>query len=376
MAGIYIHIPFCKQQCTYCDFHFSTTFEVYRTEIINAIVEEIEQRKSYLEKQEIRTIYFGGGTPSILLQIEIQAILNKIYSVFDIAKNVEVTLEANPDDINIENLESWKKVGVNRLSIGLQSFKKSDLEWMNRAHTVDESFQCVRLAKQNGFEDITVDLMYGLPDLSMEEWENHIQEVLDLDVPHISAYCLTVEEKTVLSNWVGKGKIVPASEDQQSDQFLKLIQKLEANKFVQYEISNFSKPGHESKHNSNYWKGEWYLGVGPSAHSFNGASRSWNLRNNKRYISAITEGLTYIESEELSKVDQFNERLLIGLRTIYGVNLDDLACLLPISTRFKEVLLNFKEKEWIVQLDNRLTLTKEGKLRADYIASELFYDKK
>ncbi|MEJ6583170.1 MAG: radical SAM family heme chaperone HemW [Crocinitomicaceae bacterium] len=374
MAGIYIHIPFCKQKCTYCDFHFSTTFEVYRSAMIDSIVREIESRKGYLENQKVRTIYFGGGTPSILKEDEIQAILSKVYKVFDVVQVAEITLEANPDDINSENLKVWKKAGVNRLSIGLQSFKKSDLEWMNRAHTVQDSFQCVKLAKQHGFEDITVDLMYGLPDLTMKEWENHIQEVLDLNVPHVSAYCLTVEKKTVLSNLVGKGKIVPASEDQQSDQFLKLLKKLEAKGFEQYEISNFSKPGHESKHNSNYWKGEWYLGVGPSAHSFNGTSRSWNIRNNARYILEVKENGDYNESETLSKVNQFNERILIGLRTKYGVNMKELARLSPISVRFLEVMNDFMEKGWAFQENESLVLTKEGKLRADYIASELFYD--
>ena len=374
MAGIYIHIPFCKQKCTYCDFHFSTTFEVYRSAMIDSIVREIESRKGYLENQKVRTIYFGGGTPSILKEDEIQAILSKVYKVFDVVQVAEITLEANPDDINSENLKVWKKAGVNRLSIGLQSFKKSDLEWMNRAHTVQDSFQCVKLAKQHGFEDITVDLMYGLPDLTMKEWENHIQEVLDLNVPHVSAYCLTVEKKTVLSNLVGKGKIVPASEDQQSDQFLKLLKKLEAKGFEQYEISNFSKPGHESKHNSNYWKGEWYLGVGPSAHSFNGTSRSWNIRNPARYIPEVKENGDYNESETLSKVNQFNERILIGLRTKYGVNMKELARLSPISVRFLEVMNDFMEKGWAFQENESLVLTKEGKLRADYIASELFYD--
>lgn len=372
MAGIYIHIPFCKQQCTYCDFHFSTTFEVYRSAMIDAIVQEIENRKAYLENQEIRTIYFGGGTPSILNEVEIKLILDKVYKSFNVANNAEITLEANPDDINIDNLEIWKNAGVNRLSIGLQSFKKSDLEWMNRAHTVEDSFQCVKLAKQYGFEDITVDLMYGLPDLSMEEWENHIQEVLNLNVPHISAYCLTVEEKTVLSNLVGKGKIITASEDQQSDQFLKLLEKLEASKFVQYEISNFSKPGHESKHNSNYWKGEWYLGVGPSAHSFNGKNRSWNVANNQQYIKAIEQNLEYSTLEILTPANVFNEMLLTGLRTIYGVNLIKLDKIASISDGFHQKTGEFTQNGWVEKNGNELFLTKEGRLRADFIASELF----
>ena len=374
MAGVYIHIPFCKQKCTYCDFHFSTTFEVYRQEMVDSICAEIVMRKEYLQNKNINTIYFGGGTPSILSEAELSSIIETISKTFDVHPSAELSLEANPDDINSDSLEMWKRVGINRLSIGLQSFKQSDLDWMNRAHNVNESLTCVELAQKHGFENITVDLIYGLPDLSMEEWSAHVNRVMDMGVPHLSAYCLTVEDKTVLSNWVNKGKINTANEDTQSEQFLKLLEIIEFNGFEQYEISNFSKPGFESQHNSNYWKGEWYLGVGPSAHSFNGTSRSWNVANNPRYLSAIKEKKTYTEMEVLSDVDQFNERLLIGLRTIYGVNLTDLAILLPFSAHFKQGLTDFKEKEWVVELDNILTLTKEGKLRADFIASELFAD--
>lgn len=374
MAGIYIHIPFCKQKCTYCDFHFSTTFEEYRQEMIDSICKEIELRQGYLAEKEIKTIYFGGGTPSILLESELKQILKTISAQFEVDSDAEVTLEANPDDINSESLNLWKSVGVNRLSIGLQSFKQSDLDWMNRAHNVDESLNCVQLAQEHGFDNLTVDLMYGLPDLNMSEWSNHVQKVIDMGVPHISAYCLTVEEKTALSNWVNRGKITTPNEDVQSDQFMKLLEMVEANGFEQYEISNFSKPGHESKHNSNYWKGEWYLGVGPSAHSFNSKSRSWNIANNRKYLKAIEDNTEVFETEVLSKIDQFNERILIGLRTAYGVNLNDLNQIVPISASFESVLMDFKEKNWIHENAKVLTLSKEGKLRADYIASELFID--
>lgn len=374
MAGIYIHIPFCKQKCTYCDFHFSTTFEEYRQEMIDSICHEIELRREYLAEKEIKTIYFGGGTPSILLESELKQILKTISAQFDVDSNAEVTLEANPDDINESSLNMWKAHGVNRLSIGLQSFKQSDLDWMNRAHNVDESLNCVQLAQKHGFDNLTVDLMYGLPDLNMIEWSNHIQKVIDLGVPHISAYCLTVEEKTALSNWVNKGKISTPNEDIQSDQFMKLLESVESNGFEQYEISNFSKPGHESKHNSNYWKGEWYLGVGPSAHSFNGTSRSWNIAKNRKYLKAVEMNSEIFETEVLSKVDQFNERILIGLRTVYGVKLRELNELSPISSGFESVLSVFIQKGWVQENANVLTLTKEGKLRADFIASELFID--
>lgn len=372
MAGIYIHIPFCKQKCTYCDFHFSTTFEKYRSDMIDAIVQETENRKDYLGKQVIKTIYFGGGTPSLLSQIEIQRILSTIYKLFEVSEDVEITLEANPDDINIENLEVWKSERINRLSIGLQSFKKSDLEWMNRAHTAEDAFQCVLLAQKYGFDNITVDLMYGLPDLTMEEWEIHIQQVIDFKVPHISAYCLTVEDKTTLSNWVEKGKIIPGSEDQQSDQFLKLLEKLEFNGYTQYEISNFSKKGFESIHNSNYWKGEQYLGIGPSAHSFDGKSRSWNITNNSRYIQAIQQNTEYNTLEVLTPENIFNEMILTGLRTIYGVDLIKLEAILPIPNSVKEKVQEFIENSWMKQEDSHIYLTNKGRLRADFIASELF----
>ncbi|MDG1147097.1 MAG: radical SAM family heme chaperone HemW [Crocinitomicaceae bacterium] len=374
MAGIYIHIPFCKQQCTYCDFHFSTTFEVYRKEMIDAICLELKTRKKYLQGKEVNTIYFGGGTPSILLESELTLILDTIFSTFSVNLTAEISLEANPDDINSSSLNMWKQHGINRLSIGLQSFKQSDLDWMNRAHNVADSSSCVSLAQAHGFENITVDLMYGLPDLSMDEWSLHVNRVMEMGVPHLSAYCLTVEEKTTLSNWVRKGKINTSTEDTQSDQFVKLLECIEKYGYEQYEISNFSKPGFESKHNSNYWKGEWYLGVGPSAHSFNGASRSWAIANNRGYIKALKNNSTYIETEQLSAVDQFNERILIGLRTSYGVNLDDLSNLNEITEAFNVTVNGFKEKHWVKDSGGTLTLTKEGKLRADYIASALFLD--
>lgn len=372
MAGIYLHIPFCKQQCTYCDFHFSTTFEKYRTQMVDALVLELEQRVKYLEGKTVETIYFGGGTPSILSHQELNRLLTRITELFNVVAQPEITLEANPDDITAVRLNEWKEQGVNRLSIGLQSFKPSDLEWMNRAHSVEEAFNCLDLSLAHGFDNITVDLMYGLPNLSNDEWRSHIQTVIKKGVKHVSAYCLTVEEDTVLDKWVEKKKIIPASEDQQSDQFLILLEELEAGGILQYEISNFAKPGHESVHNSNYWKGKWYLGIGPSAHSFNGNSRSWNIANNQQYMRRVLNENAPSELEELSEKDQFNERLLTGLRTIYGVNLDELNALQPLSDTFQSELKQFIHQQWIVQEENHIFLTKEGRLRADFIAAELF----
>ena len=372
MAGIYIHIPFCKQKCTYCDFHFSTTFEEYRQKMIESIANEFVERKDYLENKGINTIYFGGGTPSLLDQNELQIIINAIYQNFDVDEGIEISLEANPDDITDEKLEDWTAVGINRLSIGLQSFKTEDLEWMNRAHTVDEALACVRKAQEAGISNLTVDLIYGLPNLSLDEWKSHIQQVLDFGVPHISAYCLTVEENTALNNLVNKGKMTVADDDQQSDQFKLLVSLLEENGFDQYEISNFSKAGFESKHNSNYWKGEWYLGVGPSAHSFNGLSRAWNVANNRKYLAAIDKGESHLETEILSSENQFNEYLLTGLRTAYGVDLQKLKKIAPLNNLFTVNCATFINEGWMVSTNNVLILTKEGRLKADYIASELF----
>ncbi|MCO4814355.1 MAG: radical SAM family heme chaperone HemW [Flavobacteriales bacterium] len=372
MAGIYIHIPFCKQKCTYCDFHFSTTFEIYREDMIQSILSEITLRKDYLSEQVVQTIYFGGGTPSLLDKRELGLIIAKVNENYRIIDEPEITLEANPDDIAEDKLAIWKQSGVNRLSIGLQSFKESDLRWMNRAHTVQESNQCISIAQNAGFNNLTVDLMYGLPDLKMEEWKSHIQKLIDLNISHISAYCLTIEKNTVLDNWVNKGKIKPPTEDVQSEQFLMLLYMLEKNGYEQYEISNFCKNGAESKHNSNYWKGEYYIGIGPSAHSFNGTSRSWNIANNSKYIKAIQSGINFSEVEELTYINQFNEYLLTGLRTKYGVSLDRLEKIHSISNEFTTTLKSFSDKNWCTIENELLTLTKEGKLMADYIASELF----
>ena len=373
MAGIYIHIPFCKQACTYCDFHFSTTFEKYRSALIDAMLSELEQRKEYLDSSVIETIYFGGGTPSLLTKNELKSILSKIYSTYEVIDAAEVTLEVNPDDISVERLAEWKKLGINRLSIGLQSFLQSDLDWMNRAHTAEESENAVNLAKEFGFS-LTVDLIYGLPDRTLEEWKENIEKLISLSPNHISAYCLTVEEKTVLSNWVEKGKIDPASEDEQAEQFLLLISVLEKAGYQQYEISNFAKEDQYSKHNSNYWKGVSYLSVGPSAHSFDGESRRWNVSNNMKYINAVTAEEEYSDSEILSPKDRFNEAVMTGLRTIWGVNLEELRRNHSTKKSFDKRLEEFKNEGLLKTENNYIILTKKGKLQADYIASELFLD--
>ncbi len=373
MAGIYIHIPFCKQKCSYCDFHFSTTFEKYRSDMIDSLINEIEFRKDYLVDQKIETLYFGGGTPSLLTFEELNSIITKVKSSFPNIQLKEITLEANPDDINERSLNEWKQAGVNRLSIGLQSFKSEDLTWMNRAHTVEEALKCIPLAQENGFTNLTIDLIYGLPNLSLIEWKNAIQWVINQKVPHISAYCLTVEEKTSLHKLVKTSKIKPANEDQQSEQFTLLVNLLQQNGYEQYEVSNFAIPGFRSIHNGNYWKGEHYLGIGPSAHSFNGKSRSWNIANNSKYIQLIKElNNGWIETEVLSPQDRFNELLLTGLRTTDGLNINQLIEILPFTNEFNQTKSQFIEAGWITEGNGQLKLTREGLLKADYIASELF----
>jgi oxygen-independent coproporphyrinogen-3 oxidase len=374
MAGIYIHIPFCKQKCTYCDFHFSTTYAAYRDRMIAAINQEIVKRITYVKDEEIATIYFGGGTPSLLSFEEVEKILNTIRRNYQVSADVEVTLETNPDDINKKSASDWIKIGVNRLSIGIQSFREVDLKWMNRAHNVLEARQCVGIAKKAGFKNITIDLIYGLPSCSNEEWRTHVKEAIAMDVQHISAYCLTVEQKTALHKMVEKGEMIPASDDEQSEQFYLLINELEKAGLYQYEISNFAKPGYESNHNSSYWKSSSYIGVGPSAHSFNKLSRRWNVANNQQYMKFIESGDQYWEEEILSKKDIFNESLLTGLRTAYGVSLESLRSLFELDDDFKGKVSEFIELGWMLESESKIILTKEGRLKADYISAELFRD--
>lgn len=339
--------------------------------MIATIGREIQLRKHELEDSTIASIYFGGGTPSLLTNVELSYLLHQVAQNYSIDADAEITLEANPDDCSITQLSMWKNAGINRLSIGLQSFKTSDLKWMNRAHSVEEALTCVQRAKNIGFEAISVDLIYGLPDLTLEEWKHHIDEVIAMDVQHISAYCLTVEEKTALNKMVNEKKIVPAGEDAQSEQFLELSNRLKKAGFLHYEISNFGKPGHEAMHNSNYWKGISYLGVGPSAHSFNGSKRRWNVSNNTKYLKQFDLN-AYFEEESLTLKDQWNEIVMTGLRTTYGVAIEQLTALFPLDEAFQQTLHSFQKDDMLVFSNNHLSLTDKGRLQADYIASEFF----
>lgn len=372
MSGIYIHIPFCKQKCSYCDFHFSTTYSGYREKMIDTLLQEIILRKEYLQGYALESIYFGGGTPSLLTKTELQGLMDVIRTHFRVEMNAEVTLEANPDDISPESIQYWHSLGVNRLSIGLQSFKPSDLQWMNRAHSVSEALNCVKLAQENGIENISVDLIYGLPELTMDEWESHIDTVLNMGVQHVSAYCLTVEKKTALHQLVKTHQIKPAGENDQSDQFLSLSKRMKEAGFHHYEISNFGLPGFEALHNSNYWKGKKYLGIGPSAHSFDGISRRWNISSNQLYMKNFGKDDSWFELEELTQKDRWNELVMIGLRTSHGVDLDQLKSIHPFNKSFIRTLNRFESNSWLNIVNNRIVLTDEGRLMADHIASELF----
>ncbi|MBU2018276.1 MAG: radical SAM family heme chaperone HemW [Bacteroidetes bacterium] len=371
MAGIYLHIPFCKQRCTYCDFHFSTSYQNYQDQMIEAMVSELIQRKSEIT-EKIETIYLGGGTPSLLDKKQLKQLLETIQNNYSVIDAAELTLEANPDDILPEHLVIWKELGINRLSIGLQSFRPEDLKWMNRAHSAEEAKNCVPLAQKMGFKNLTIDLMYGLPNLSLQEWEQNIQTVIDFSIPHISAYCLTVEERTVLDKKVANGEIKPLSEEEQSEQFQMLTSKLLANGYEQYEISNFSKPGMHAKHNTAYWQGVPYIGIGPSAHSFDGNNRRFNVPNNAKYMNGIHSGQTIFEAEVLTSQNKFNEKLMTGLRTKWGVDLKELDTIHTISDQFKNTLEDFINSNWVMKNKSRILLTETGKLMADHISSSLF----
>lgn len=374
MAGIYIHIPYCKQTCSYCDFHFSTSLKS-KDAFISSLIHEIELQKNYLGKNTlIETIYFGGGTPSLLSTDELDKIFKSLYANFSITKNAEITLEANPDDLSKTKLQELKLSPINRLSIGIQSFFEEDLKLMNRAHTAQNAENCIKESQQAGFENLTVDLIYGTPGLSNTNWKKNLAKVFDLGIPHLSSYSLTVEEKTPLESHIKKGKVKPVDEEQSAEQFLILVAETTKNGYEQYEISNFCKPGFHSRHNSNYWKGVKYLGLGPSAHSFDGNSRQWNVSNNFRYIKSIAENKIPSEKEILTTEQKFNEYMMTGLRTSTGISLE------KVSTEFGEDYLskllteakNYLDCSKIILKRNHLILTNSGKLIADRISSDFF----
>ena len=373
MAGIYLHIPFCKQACTYCNFHFTTSLR-YKDDLVKALAKEAKAEKDYLGGETVHTIYFGGGTPSLLSPHELQLLLETIRSDYAVSPEAEITLEANPDDVVPEKVQAWKTLGVNRLSIGIQSFYEEELRWMNRAHNAEQAKTCIENSYSAGIDNLSIDLIYGSPLLTDEMWEQNVKTAISYDIKHLSCYALTVEEKTPLHKNISLQKSLDVDNDKQARQFLQLMHWLRTAGYEHYEVSNFAKPGFRSKHNSSYWKGIPYLGLGPSAHSFNGKERRWNVANNNVYIQSLKDGSSAGEVEALTPKQRLNETIMISLRTAEGI---DLAKLQKDwgekeRRRIEKDLTKYINNGLINMQDGRAQLTDEGMLRADGIAADLF----
>lgn len=371
MSGIYIHIPFCKQACHYCDFHFSTSL-AKKGELVDALCKELVFRKDELiDKME--TIYFGGGTPSLLSSEELNQIFETIYSNYRISENPEITLEANPDDLSREQIDKFTNSPINRLSIGIQSFYEEDLKLMNRAHNASEALECIMEAKKY-FENISIDLIYGIPRMSNERWNKNLEIALKLDVPHLSCYALTVEPKTALKKFIEKGIVPPVDEETAKQHYEILLSETEKAGLENYEFSNFGRPGFHSRNNTAYWEGKPYLGIGPSAHSYDGNSRSWNVANNTKYIKSIEAGILPSEMEILSKEDKYNEYIMTGLRTKKGVSLEKVEN--EFGKKYAEYLLkqaeNHLKNRLLILETQTLQISKKGKFLTDGIAADLF----
>lgn len=373
MSGIYIHIPFCKQACHYCDFHFSTSMKK-KDEMVLALAKEISMRKNEFENDVVETIYFGGGTPSVLSNEEINFLISEVYKNYNVIEKPEITLEANPDDLSSERIIELSKSPINRLSIGIQSFFEEDLRMMNRAHNSAEAKRCLEEATQY-FDNISLDLIYGIPGLTDEMWKQNIETALSFGIPHISSYALTVEPKTALKKLIDTGKIAEPRDEVASNHFMILVDTLQKNDFIHYELSNFGKENYFSKNNSAYWLGKKYIGIGPSAHSYDGEKRGWNVANNSLYIKSIQNNELPIETEVLTISDRYNEYIMTGLRTIWGVSLE------RIEKEFGWDYVNYLEKQSqkflnddLVFIENNiLKPTAKGKFLTDGIASDLFY---
>ena len=372
MSGIYIHIPFCKQACHYCDFHFSTSLKK-KDEMVVALSKEIALRKNEFKDEIVETIYFGGGTPSILDIVDLRFLIDEVYLNYNVTENPEITIEANPDDLTEARITELSNNRINRLSIGIQSFFEEDLKLMNRAHNSVEAIKCLEIATKY-FDNISIDLIYGVPGMSNEKWMQNVEMALSFNVPHISSYALTVEPKTALHSFIQKG-IIPMPDDEVAQEhFYLMVDKLEDNGFIHYELSNFGKENYFSRNNSSYWQGKKYLGIGPSAHSYDGISRSWNVSNNSAYIKSISGNQLPSETETLTTTDRYNEYVMTGLRTIWGISLK------RIKSDFGPSYLNYLHQQSAKYIDDHLLFidddiirtTKSGKFLSDGIASDLF----
>ena len=372
MSGIYIHIPFCKQACYYCDFHFSTNLQL-KDSLVQSIISEIDLRQDYLVDDKVETIYFGGGTPSLLSPSELGRILGQIKHRYLIDSDVEITLEANPDDLTASNFKCYLDLGINRLSIGIQSFDNQILGSFNRVHDAEIAISAVQTAQRLGLENLSVDLIFGAPNESLEQLQNDLHQIEKLGVPHVSIYGMTIEEDTVFGRWYQKGRLRPLDEDKAADQFELIMARLGEMGYAQYEISNFAKHGYESRHNSSYWQGKHYLGVGPAAHSYNGHSRQYNIPNNAKYIKSISAGVVPAEVEILGSVEKINEYILTRLRLMDGMNLEHLEATLAYNLRREQSqqIEHFIESELIRLVNNHMILTEKGKLLADSIIEKL-----
>ena len=374
MAGLYIHIPFCAKRCLYCDF-FSNTDMRYKEAYIQTIIEEMKQRQLYIEGEPIETIYFGGGTPSQLKAADFELIFEAIYQLFNTDSCKEITLEANPDDMTPDYIKSIRTLPFNRISMGVQSFQDKDLRFLNRRHNSQQAKQAVALCQEQGITNISIDLIYGLPGQTLKEWEENLAEAIQLQIPHISAYHLIYEEGTALYKLLEAGKITPIKEDLSVTLFSTLINRLKEAGYLHYEISNFARPGCFSQHNSSYWTGKRYLGIGPSAHSYNGESRQWNISSLPLYIKGIDTHAPEIEMEELDIHTRYNDFIITGLRTMWGIQLNDIQTL---SGEDKLSYLNQQAKSYLqkgllLQQNDTLTLSKEGIFISDGIMSDLLW---
>lgn len=375
MSGIYLHIPFCKQACHYCNFHFSTSLKA-KPAMVDALLRELDLQRDYLAGAPLQSIYFGGGTPSLLSGQELERIFNKINALHRVSPDAEITLEANPDDLSPEKLEELRRyTPVNRLSIGIQSFSDEDLRWMNRAHSAAHAHASLEHALAAGFRDLTIDLMYGSPTTSDAQWRENLRIALDLGIPHLSCYCLTVEEGTALGTFVRRGQSPPVDEEKAARQFEYLMDTAAAAGYDHYEISNFALPGRYARHNGNYWRGAHYLGLGPSAHSFNGVSRQWNVANNAQYLNALHAGAVPFEAEILSPAQRYNEYVMTSLRTIWGSDPQHIKTIGDaFAAHFERAVGPFRAAGTVELSEGAYRLTRSGKLLADRIAMELFYD--
>lgn len=400
MPGIYLHIPFCKQACHYCNFHFSTSLKL-KGRLLSSMLKELELRKNFFssepelnespgsqkiegraDRPAITSIYFGGGTPSLLSPAELERIFEAIYRDFSVAPDAEITLEANPDDLTETCIAELRRTPVNRLSIGIQSFAEADLQWMNRAHNAAEAQRCIESALAAGFDNLTCDLIYGAPTTSDVQWAANVQKLIDYGIPHLSCYCLTVEPKTALAHFIKTGKSPAVDDEKAARQFHHLMDTMEAAGYEHYEISNFAKAGCYARHNTSYWKGEPYLGIGPGAHSFRFNIRQWNLPNNALYVKCLEPAVSWsdlkgvvFEEERLSPRDRYNEYVMTGLRTMWGCRPEEMDKISDgFGAYFAKAAAPFISQGLVEEREGVYTLTHEGKLLGDFISAELFFN--